>query len=111
MLKLKGVFLQSALAAGLATGAMAVTSAPAAAWVACDRDGDDCRYVPPYPAYRYDRWEGYNRYNYGGYYGAPVYPGDGWYLQPGFSFGFNFGDGDRHGWRHEGREREEDDDD
>ena len=111
MLKLKQVLLQGALAVGLATGAMAVTSAPAAAWVACDEDGDDCNYVPPYPDYRYNRWDGYDRYNYGGYYGAPVYPGYGGYAQPGFSLGFNFGGGDYGGWRHEGRYHEEDDDD
>lgn len=96
MLRLKKILATGALAALVGAGTVVASTAPASAYVVCNRWGN-CWHVHRhyyYPAY----YGGY----YNPYYGDPYYgyPDYGYYGGPTIGFGFNFGGG--HGHFHDG---------
>ena len=81
---MKKLLVSAALSAIVAAGSLVAFSAPASAYVVCDRDGDDC-------------WHSDTRYRYPGA-GFTVHPDD-WYFHRSW-------DGGRDHWRsdyHRGR--------
>ena len=107
MTRLKKILATGAIAALAGVGAVVASTAPASAYVVCNRWGN-CwhvhrHYYPAYYGYPYNDPYYYNGYN--GYYGSPYYygpsygyygPSYGYYGGPSVGFAFTFGGGHHH---------------